>query len=208
MLTPPTWSAMSNASFVDNSQYIEGNSWPSAPSNDTQLQEYNYLEGLLSSVGAENEVNRQYNSAEAQLNRDFNARQAELARQFSSDEAEKNRLFNAAEAQKNREYQTLMSNTAYSRAMSDMRNAGLNPILMMSKGFSTNNPSGSMAQGSSAGSFMASGLNASYNVGGGDTLSDIVNALANVARSVGSIINAVSPNVNVNFKGGDYTGGK
>jgi hypothetical protein len=86
-----------------------------------------------------------------------------------------------------------MSNTAYTRAMSDMKNAGLNPILMMSKGFSTNNPSGSMAQGSSAGSFMASGQNASYQVGGGDTLSDLVNSLANVAKSVSSIISSVGP---------------
>ena len=162
-----------------------------------------YLAGLATSVGAENAENRKYNSAEAQLTRDFNAREAELARKFSADEAEKNRIFNAAEAEKNREYQTLMSNTAYTRAMSDMKNAGLNPILMMSKGFSTNNPSGSMAQGSSAGSYMASSQNASYNVGGGDTLSDIVSSLANVAKSVGSILNAVVPSVNVNFKGGD-----
>ena len=175
------------------------------PSSDYLLS--NYLSGLASSVGAENQKNRDFNSAQAQITRDFNAREAELARQFSADEAEKNRLFNAAEAEKNREYQTLMSNTAYSRAMADMKNAGLNPILMMSKGFSTNNPSGSMAQGSSAGSFAASSQNASYNVGGGDTLSDIVNALANVAKSVGSIINAVTPHVNVNYKAGTYTGG-
>lgn len=189
-----------------NSPFANGIRSDPTPSSEFQFK--NYLSGLAASVGAENQLNRDYNSAEAQLTRDFNAREAELARKFSADEAEKNRLFNAAEAEKNREYQTLMSNTAYSRAMNDMKSAGLNPILMMSKGFSTNNPSGSMAQGSSAGSYMASSQNASYNVGGGDTLSDIVNALANVAKGIGSIANAFMPNVNVNYKGDGKFGGK
>lgn len=206
--TSPIWTAQNNVGFTNQDLVADkvSNSYGSS-SNDVKNQEYNYLEGLFASVGAENQANRQYNSAEAQLNRDFNAREAEKARRFSADEAQLNRLFNAAEAQKNREYQTLMSNTAYTRAMSDMKNAGLNPILMMSKGFSTNNLSGSMAQGSSASSFMASGQNASYNVGGGDTVTDIVNSLANVAKSVGTILNALVPNVNVNFKGGTYSGG-
>jgi hypothetical protein len=52
-----------------------------------------------------------------------------------------------------------------------------------------------MAQGSSASSYMASGQNATYQVGGGDTLSDIVNSLANVAKSVSSIISAAGPTV-------------
>lgn len=42
--------------------------------------------------------------------------------------------FNSTEAQKNRDWQETMSNTAYTRAMADMRNAGLNPILAAGNG--------------------------------------------------------------------------
>lgn len=118
--------------------------------NDTDYATpYNFgqfLEGLLSSVGAENEVNRTFNAYQAQANRDFQER---------------------------------MSNTAYQRAVKDLRAAGLNPVLAFSSaGASASTPSGSQA---------------SYNVGGGDTLSSVISSLANAASSISDILSFFMP---------------
>lgn len=56
--------------------------------------------------------------------------------------------FNAMEAQKNRDWQERMSNSAYQRAMQDMRLAGLNPVLAYQQG-GASSPSGSSASVSS-----------------------------------------------------------
>lgn len=63
---------------------------------------------------------------------------------FNADSKEKEMEFNAAQAQINRDFQERMSNTAYQRAMEDMKKAGLNPILAYQKG-GASAPSGSSA---------------------------------------------------------------
>lgn len=66
---------------------------------------------------------------------------------FQSDQAGVARQFNSAEAEENRIFQMQMSNSAYQRAMHDMRSGGLNPILAYRQG-GASSPVGSSASAS------------------------------------------------------------
>lgn len=66
---------------------------------------------------------------------------------FGNSSVEDSRRFNAKEAQKNRDFQERMAGSAYQRGMTDMKKAGLNPILAYGgKGAAT--PGGSQASSS------------------------------------------------------------
>ena len=116
-----------------------------------------YMTGLLSSMGQMQKDTMLYNSAEAALNRQFQREESQLQRDWYEE----------------------MSNSAYQRAMADMKKAGLNPILAYSQGGAATSSTG-----------ISAGSAASINNPGGDTLTSVISAIADLfSAASGSALN-------------------
>ncbi|QXN75023.1 DNA pilot protein [Microvirus mar9] len=69
---------------------------------------------------------------------------------YNAKATEDNYNFNMQEAQKNRDFQERMSNSAYQRAVQDMRKAGLNPYAVYGGASAASSPAGAVGNSGSA----------------------------------------------------------
>jgi hypothetical protein len=147
------------------------------------------VSGLFSSVNSADTA-RENTSAniaaqqQAQLQTEgFNAGQAQINRDFSASQAGRQMDFQAGQVANQQQYQTAMSNTAYQRQMTDMRLAGLNPILAANSG-GASVPSGGAASG-------ASGSGSSASVGTPNmALHNAPGALSGLQHTVDNAVNS------------------
>lgn len=119
--------------------------------NDEQVMEY--LKGAYQYQGAEGARQSQFNQNSMLQQMGYNTLGAIMQGVYNHIENATAMNFNSTEAMKNREWQEHMSNTAYQRAVEDMKKAGLNPILAFQNG-------GASTPGGSAGTISGASMGA------------------------------------------------
>ena len=119
--------------------------------NDQQVMQY--LKDAYQYQNAEGQKQSQFNQKSMLQQMGYNTLGAIMQGVYNHIENATAMNFNSTEAMKNREWQEHMSNTAYQRAVEDMRKAGLNPILAFQNG-------GASTPGGSAGTISGASMGA------------------------------------------------
>lgn len=131
----------------------------------------------------------------------YNDREAAANRSFQSGMMDKAMMFNSGQSALQRDYETQMANTAYQRAVRDMKAAGLNPILSAGTGGAATPSVGaasvSAAPGSSASISAPGGASASSGAGSGSMarMSDVFSPAVSSASQAAQIALGIKRNV-------------
>ena len=161
------WGQTGNSQSSGGSTSEGGGHSESGSHSGTNVQQVNdWLKQAYAYQGQEAAMQGKYNSQSMLKQMGYNTLQAIMQGVYNHIENSVAMNYNSAEALANREWQEHMSNTAYQRAVEDMKKAGLNPILAFSNGgASTPGGSAGTISGASMGLASSSALGVSRSGG-------------------------------------------
>lgn len=161
------WGQTGNSQSSGGSTSQGGGHSESGSQAGTNVQQVNdWLKQAYAYQGQEAAMQGKYNSQSMLRQMGYNTLQAIMQGVYNHIENNVAMNYNSAEALANREWQEHMSNTAYQRAVEDMKKAGLNPILAFSNGgASTPGGSAGTISGASMGLASSSALGVSRSGG-------------------------------------------
>lgn len=153
-----------NQSYGSNQSHSEGSGTSDSTSeggtNDKQIMEY--LDRFYGWQSGQNAFQSKTNRQNMLMQMGYNTLGAIQQGIYNHIEQNAAMSYNSAEALANRDFQERMSNTAYQRAVEDMRKAGINPILAYANGgASTPGGAGATITGASMGMPSSSALGVS-----------------------------------------------
>lgn len=161
------WGQTGNSQSSGGSTSEGGGHSESESYSGTNIKQVNdWLKQAYAYQGQEAAMQGKYNSQSMLKQMGYNTLQAIMQGVYNHIENSVAMNYNSAEALANREWQEHMSNTAYQRAVEDMKKAGLNPILAFSNGgASTPGGSAGTISGASMGLASSSALGVSRSGG-------------------------------------------
>lgn len=142
----------------------------------------------------------------AQTAMDFNREMMEKQMAYNAEQAEIARQHSAMEAEKTRNWQKEQTDTAYQRAVEDLKKAGLNPILAASRG-GAESGAGAMGAISSANAGLLGGMtdyniqSSNWGTSSGYSYSNLAEGLKAIGDSVKEAFSGLSGLINVQVGG-------